>query len=312
MLTNAPEYQEVFQKFLDWLKEIHSKFPQSEIKFIAHRSNFEFNFLQKYLSLINKEFPTYVSPEIIDSIDAATYILGSKDKSISKLCKIFEIETGADQHTAPRDVFLESEVLKFLFGYCYPEEDPSIRIVQWLNNPKMYDYKSKFFSKRISEIHKDCISFFSPDLLKHQVKLFGSPKTSHVDSRTMKKFKELFGEDFKEIKFKKELIKRKNGNILLNKFGTTRESSESFLKVAIKFRNLHFENVCFCDSCINSNRKYIKNIVKSLNESNNKKKGKKTESNEKNESDGGLKEKKRKNQTKNKNNKKKKNNEIIN
>ena len=47
----------------------------------------------------------------VDTINAAKYVYGSHKTSVSLLCKYFGIDVGNDQHTAPADIALQSQIL---------------------------------------------------------------------------------------------------------------------------------------------------------------------------------------------------------
>lgn len=99
ILKDKPFFREIADKFLEFI---------SDSQLIAHNANFDINFINYELSLIDKE---PLKNNVIDSLNLAKIRFPGKKNNLDVLCERFNIDNSArDKHGALLDAELLAEV----------------------------------------------------------------------------------------------------------------------------------------------------------------------------------------------------------
>lgn len=139
ILKDKPFFREIADKFLEFI---------SDSQLIAHNANFDINFINYELSLMDKE---PLKNNVIDSLNLAKIRFPGKKNNLDVLCERFNIDNSArDKHGALLDAELLAEVYLHLTqeeqSQFFKENVESQQIMEMSNFLKMI--KSNTINKR--------------------------------------------------------------------------------------------------------------------------------------------------------------------
>lgn len=198
MLAHAPTVEYVLPEFVKWLEKLKDKYGLDKIFILAHNAKFDESCLMVNLGRLKYNIPFKI--EFIDTILAGRHVLGTRKNSISALCKYFNIPVGSNQHTAPADIALLTQILKSIFTTAY-DDNPHSKFECWISNPHIIDKETWFCRQKIMDKNK--ISLLSPVVNKIQRAMFGIPNSAkNFNTKNMKIWKLILpASEFTKIKF---------------------------------------------------------------------------------------------------------------